>query len=65
MDQTFKRLFEFDCFVLDLKRGCLRAGDQEIDLPPKAFRVLTYLALDAGRLVRKRSFSTPCGRTWL
>jgi hypothetical protein len=39
--------------VLDLTRGCLRAGEQEIDLPPKAFQVPTYLALNAGRLVPK------------
>jgi DNA-binding winged helix-turn-helix (wHTH) protein len=53
MDQTVQELVRFDRFILDLKRGCLRVGDQEIDLPPKAFRVLTYLALNAGRLVPK------------
>ncbi len=53
MDQTAQDLVRFDRFILDLKRGCLSAGDQEIDLPPKAFRVLTYLALNAGRLVPK------------
>jgi DNA-binding winged helix-turn-helix (wHTH) protein len=53
MDQTVQELVRFDRFILDLKRGCLRADDQEIDLPPKAFRVLTYLALNAGRLVPK------------
>jgi DNA-binding winged helix-turn-helix (wHTH) protein len=53
MDQTIPKVVRFDRFVLDLTRGCLRAGDQEIDLPPKAFRVLTHLALNAGRLVPK------------
>ncbi len=53
MDQTIHKVVRFDRFVLDLKRGCLRAGDREIDLPPKAFQVLTYLALNAGRLVPK------------
>jgi DNA-binding winged helix-turn-helix (wHTH) protein len=53
MDQTIHKVVRFDRFVLDLTRGCVRAGDQEIDLPPKAFQVLTYLALNAGRLVPK------------
>jgi DNA-binding winged helix-turn-helix (wHTH) protein len=53
MDQTMQKVVRFDRFVLDLTRGCLRAGEQEIDLPPKAFQVLTYLALNVGRLVPK------------
>jgi formylglycine-generating enzyme required for sulfatase activity len=53
MDQ-FVQVFRFDRFVLDLPRGCLRAGDQEIDLRPKTFEVLCYLAGSAGRLVPKR-----------
>jgi formylglycine-generating enzyme required for sulfatase activity len=44
----------FDKFSLDLARGCLRAGDQEIELRPKAFEVLKYLATNAGRLVTKQ-----------
>src|SRR5262245_19061167 len=48
------KLLRFDCFVLDLTRGGLRAGKQEIHLRPKAFRLLTYLALNAGRLVTKQ-----------
>ena len=44
----------FDRFSLDLARGCLRAGDQEIELRPKAFEVLKYLATNAGRLVTKQ-----------
>ena len=44
----------FDRFLLDLTRGCLRAGDQDIDLRPKAFEVLCYLAANAGRLVPKQ-----------
>src|SRR5215510_4215953 len=35
------KLLRFDRFVLDLTRGCLRAGKQEIHLRPKAFRLLT------------------------
>src|SRR5215471_9737162 len=44
----------FDKFSLDLARGCLRAGDQDIELRPKAFDVLKYLATNAGRLVTKQ-----------
>jgi formylglycine-generating enzyme required for sulfatase activity len=44
----------FDRFALDLARGCLRAGDQEIDLRPKTFEVLHYLAENAGRLLPKQ-----------
>src|SRR5262249_55550580 len=41
-------------FVLDLTRGCLRAGDLDIELRPKAFEVLYHLAANAGRLVTKQ-----------
>jgi TolB-like protein len=50
MDHTVLR---FDRFALDLARGCLRAGDQEVDLRPKTFEVLCYLAQNAGLLVSK------------
>jgi DNA-binding winged helix-turn-helix (wHTH) protein len=43
----------FDRFTLDLARGCLRAGDQDIHLRPKAFDVIRHLAENAGRLVSK------------
>jgi TolB-like protein len=45
--------FCFGKFVLDLRRGCLRAGDREIELRPKSFGVLRYLVENAGRLVPK------------
>jgi adenylate cyclase len=45
--------FEFEGFVLDLARGCLRAGDRQIDLRPKSFAVLRYLLENAGRLIPK------------
>jgi TolB-like protein/DNA-binding winged helix-turn-helix (wHTH) protein len=54
MDQVAHKVLRFDRFVLDLTRGCLRAGAQEIDLRPKAFELLTYLAVNAGRLVPKQ-----------
>lgn len=54
MVQTAQELVQFDRFVLDLKRSCLRMGEREIGLRPKAFEVLTHLALNAGRLVKKQ-----------
>jgi len=53
MDEIAHRVLRFDCFALDLTRGCLRTGDQNIDLRPKAFKVLRHLAENAGRLVPK------------
>jgi formylglycine-generating enzyme required for sulfatase activity len=44
----------FDKFSLDLARGRLRAGDQDIELRPKTFEVLKYLANRAGHLVAKQ-----------
>jgi DNA-binding winged helix-turn-helix (wHTH) protein len=54
MDQVAQKVLRFDRFVLDLDRGCLRAGEQDIELRPKAFQLLTYLAVNAGRLVSKQ-----------
>jgi TolB-like protein len=52
--QSSHRVLRFGRFALDLRRGCLRAGEQEIDLSPKAFKVLCHLAENAGRLVPKQ-----------
>ena len=54
MDQVVHRVLWFDRFALDLTRGCLRAGDQDIALRPKTFEVLHHLAENAGRLVPKQ-----------
>jgi formylglycine-generating enzyme required for sulfatase activity len=54
MDHIVHRVLRFDRFALDLARGCLRVGEQDIDLRPKAFEVLRYLAESAGRLVSKQ-----------
>jgi TolB-like protein len=53
MQVASERAFGFGRFVLDLRRGCLRAGDREIELRPKSFGVLRYLVENAGRLVPK------------
>ena len=46
-------VLRFDRFSLDLTRGCLRVGEQDVALRPKAFEVLRYLAENAERLVAK------------
>ncbi len=48
------RVLHFDRFSLDFVRGCLRAGEQDIELRPKSFEVLCYLVRNAGRLVAKQ-----------
>jgi formylglycine-generating enzyme required for sulfatase activity len=53
MDQAIQKTLWFDRFALDLARGCLRSGDEEIALRPKAFDMLRYLAGNAGRLISK------------
>lgn len=54
MDRVLPDLLQFDRFALDLTRGRLRAGDQDIALRPKAFDVLRHLAENTGRLVSKQ-----------
>src|SRR5262245_42393023 len=54
MGESAQRVLRFDRFALDLTRGCLRLGDQEIELRPKAFDVLHHLAANAGVLVLKQ-----------
>src|SRR5262245_12081777 len=54
LEMTAPRVLHFDKFSLDLARGCLRTGDQEIELRPKAFEVLRHLAENAGRLIAKQ-----------
>ncbi len=43
----------FDAFTLDVSRGCLRRGADEVRLRPKSFDVLRYLVENPGRLVSK------------
>jgi TolB-like protein/DNA-binding winged helix-turn-helix (wHTH) protein len=43
----------FGEFTLDLTRGCLRRGNEEIKLRPKSFEALKYLVANHGRLVTK------------
>ena len=54
LDVAVSRVLYFDRFSLDLARGCLRMGDQDLELRPKTFEVLRFLAINAGRLVAKQ-----------
>lgn len=45
--------YRFDPFTLNLDRGCLQEGDQDLDLRPKAFEVLRTLVEHAGKLLSK------------
>jgi class 3 adenylate cyclase/predicted ATPase len=53
MPEVGRKAFCFEGYTLDLRRGCLRAADREIELRPKSFAVLRYLVENAGRLVSK------------
>ena len=53
MQVASEKTFSFGKFILDLRRGCLRADDREAELRPKSFEVLRYLVENAGRLVPK------------
>jgi len=45
--------YRFADFALDLRLGCVRREDREIELRPKCYRLLRYLVDNAGRLVSK------------
>jgi formylglycine-generating enzyme required for sulfatase activity len=53
MAQTAQHNIQFGPFILDVPRGCVRRGDQEIALRPKTFEVLRRLVENAGRIVSK------------
>ena len=53
MQKLSHQTHSFDQFTLDLTRGCLLRGQEEIKLRPKAFDVLRYLIENQGRLVSK------------
>src|SRR5436190_22862705 len=53
MDQIVREIVRFERFALDLNRCCLLIDGHIIDLRPKTFEVLRYLAANAGHLVSK------------
>src|SRR5258708_36267236 len=44
---------QFGSFTLDLERLCLRGPSGEVELRPKSFEVLRYLAEHPGRVISK------------
>ena len=53
MQKPAHEIYSFDEFRLDVTRGCLFRGDDEIKLRPKSFDVLKFLTENQGRLVSK------------
>ncbi len=53
MQQLAHQTRSFDDFTLDLTRGCLLRGAEEVKLRPKSFETLKYLIENHGRLVTK------------
>lgn len=53
MHQISQPTLSFDGFTLDLTRGCLLRGTEEIKLEPKPFDALKYLVQNPGRLILK------------
>ena len=53
MQKLSHQTHRFDEFTLDLTRGCLLRGVEEIKLRPKSFEVLRYLVENNGRLIGK------------
>jgi TolB-like protein/DNA-binding winged helix-turn-helix (wHTH) protein/cytochrome c-type biogenesis protein CcmH/NrfG len=51
--QTRPKQLRFDRYVLDLNRGCLFLGKNEITIRPKTFAILRHLVENPGRLVSK------------
>ena len=48
-----RHTYSFNDFTLDLERGCLWRGAEEVKLRPKVFEALKYLVLNDNRLVAK------------
>jgi DNA-binding winged helix-turn-helix (wHTH) protein/predicted ATPase len=53
MPLSVENSYCFQRFTLDLWRGSLRSGSEDIQMRPKSFELLRYLVENAGRLVSK------------
>src|ERR687886_2000311 len=53
MQKLASQTHSFAEFTLDLTRGCLRRGQEQIKLRPKSFEVLKYLVENNERLISK------------
>jgi len=62
MEPAFRHLIRFDAYALDLRRCALTHGAQDIQLRPKAFDTLRYLAEHAGRVISKEELLTAVWR---
>ena len=52
--QTSPSSYQFGEFTLDLSRGSVLKGREEIKLRPKVYEALRYLIENRGRLIGKR-----------
>src|SRR5829696_6045741 len=53
MQKTAHQTYSFGEFTLNLTRGALLRGAEEVKLRPKSFEVLRYMAENHGRLISK------------
>ena len=51
MQRLQHHTLSFSDFTLDLTRGCLLRGDEEVKLRPKSFETLRHLVENSGRLI--------------
>ena len=61
MQKLAHQTHRFDGFTLDLTRGCLLRGTEEIKLRPKPYEALKYLVENPGRLISKAEL---IGKIW-
>src|SRR5436305_1481394 len=54
-------IYRFEGFTLDLGKGCLHCGSEEVRLRPKPFEALRYVIERSGRLVSKDELT---GAVW-
>ena len=52
--ETIPLTYHFGEFTLDVSRGCVTKGEEEIKLRPKVFETLKYLVEHSGRLIGKQ-----------
>ncbi len=52
--ETIPLTYHFGEFTLDMARGCVFKGQQEIKLRPKVYEALKYLVRNSGRLIAKQ-----------
>ena len=53
MQELAYQIYSFNGFTLDIARGNLMRGDEEVRLRPKSYAALKYLVENSGRLISK------------